>query len=132
MQKWEKARKKIDGYEVLVCLFCGGDWLTWGGGLFSVEFEDNTYVRCLKCKAGGPSSWEGEEAVGFWNKRQEEKMVGVCPFCNAKNNDLVIRNSFNYFYQHCSVCGAKGPGGETEIKAIELWNVRIVGYEGEA
>lgn len=52
--------------------------------------------------------------------------VQGCPFC--KNNKVGSFRIFgaqpDWYQVHCTVCGTRGPIGESFDEAIELWNKR--------
>jgi Lar family restriction alleviation protein len=63
--------KKIDGYELKPCPFCGGEEL-------EIEIDDvyneinPVYVVCRGCQADGPWDLGESGAIERWNERPRE------------------------------------------------------------
>jgi len=63
------------------------------------------------------------------NVRKSKKVtLACCPFCDSA--ELIVSDVEREGYDplkwpsavHCGGCGARGPGGWTEYRAVERWN----------
>lgn len=72
-----------DSKKVLRCPFCGSKNGTGEGSMLFVYFEnDQTFVRCFKCGAQGPSVRDANrekeaEAIRLWNTRHFTQPVDI-------------------------------------------------------
>ena len=61
---------------------------------------------------------------------KKEVKVRNCPFCNANDRILTIRNVWDLNSGHhkidCLGCGASGPDADNEAEAVMMWNSRKV------
>lgn len=46
--------------------------------------------------------------------------LNLCPFCGGKGS--IVKRFLKQVF--CTVCGAKGPKGETVAETLHLWNTR--------
>ena len=64
------------GKEIKCCPFCGR------GGLRVASILGEWHVRCIKCRARGPSHEDKEQAIVAWNRRVvvlDERSGGFVP-----------------------------------------------------
>ena len=49
---------------------------------------------------------------------------GPCPFCAHPESGVCFDDAEQKYRQCCAKCGARGPGGDTEERALFEWNFR--------
>lgn len=97
--------------------------------------RDNDSGLMALCSNGSPRwrqawEWGKERRVRDWTdwigKRRHDRTareMRPCPYC-GEYLDLVFRLVKNGIAVVCYECGARGPAGENEAEAVEVWNDR--------
>jgi len=101
--------------ELKRCPFCGQSKME-RATLAAIEGDPRPHqIVCRRCGARGPTAWDEEEAVKWWNRapRADLKIVR-CPDCQTEgvlraDGAVVIKDEYMYL-KRCEVCQKQKEG----------------------